>query len=83
MRQANEVTRKIQKLQELLGSRECFMALAHTRLGNRAQRNAVELTTDLANMQLQKEIVCLRANSTMVQHILTEVVNYKMLVICV
>lgn len=42
-RQANEMMRNITKLEKAIAEKEGFMALAHTRLGNRAQRNGIEL----------------------------------------
>ena len=42
-RQANEMSRNITEMQKAIQEKEGFMALAHTRLGNRAQRLRMEL----------------------------------------
>ncbi|PSN50247.1 Tektin-1 [Blattella germanica] len=44
LRLANEMMRTITRLEKAIGEKEGFMALAHTRLGHRAQRPAIELT---------------------------------------
>lgn len=43
VRQANEMTRNITQLEKALSEKEGFISLAHTRLGNRAQRIGIEL----------------------------------------
>lgn len=49
------------------------MALAHTRLGNRAQRPGMELCRDLVETTLVNEVRELRANVAMLQQTLAEV----------
>jgi tektin-1 len=44
MQQANEMLRNITHLEKAIAEKEGFTALAHTRLGLRARRSAVERT---------------------------------------
>lgn len=74
-RQANEMTRNIIQLEKTLSENEGFMALAHTRLGNRAQRPGMELCRDLVETNLVNEVRELRENCAMVQHLLAEVLQ--------
>lgn len=67
------MTRTIQKLQEQMADKEGYMALAHTRLGNRAQRTGMELCRDHAETSLVAEVTELRNNIKQVQLMLNEV----------
>lgn len=78
-RQINEMTRTIQKLQEQMADKEGYMALAHTRLGNRAQRPGMELCRDHAETSLVAEVTELRNNIKLVQQMLNEVGTTRML----
>lgn len=77
-RQANEMSRNIQRLQELLLGKESNMALAHTRLGNRAQRPGMELCRDIVETQLVQEVRELRENLSLVQQMISEVSIFKL-----
>ncbi|XP_025833788.1 tektin-1 isoform X2 [Agrilus planipennis] len=72
VRQANEMTRNIHRLQKDLAEKEGFMALAHTRLGNRAQRPGMELCRDMAGVFLESSIRDLREFMVGVQSQLAE-----------
>ncbi|XP_056632646.1 tektin-1 [Diorhabda sublineata] len=72
MRQANEMTRTITKLEKALVEKEGYMALAHTRLGNRAQRPGVELCKDLVEIALVNEVAELRGNCAILQQKMAE-----------
>lgn len=67
------MTRNITRLQTALAEQEGFMALAHTRLGNRAQRPGVELCRDLVETNLVNEVRELRENCAKLQQTLSEV----------
>lgn len=56
-----------------MAEKEGFMALAHTRLGNRAQRPGMELCRDLVETSLVNEVRELRGNVAMLQQTLAEV----------
>ncbi|KAF2901753.1 hypothetical protein ILUMI_04431 [Ignelater luminosus] len=71
-RQANEMIRNINELQKTLAEKEGFMALAHTRLGNRCQRPGMELCRDLVETNLVNEVRELRENCNMIQQLLAE-----------
>ncbi|XP_033213795.1 tektin-1 [Belonocnema kinseyi] len=60
MRQANEMSRNVTSIQKALAEKEGFMALAHTRLGNRSQRPGLEFTSDRVETSLTRELVELR-----------------------
>ncbi|KAB0795165.1 hypothetical protein PPYR_12004 [Photinus pyralis] len=71
-RQANEMTRNILKLEKSIVEKEGYMALAHTRLGRRAQRPGMELCRDLVETKLVNEVRELRENCFMLQQMLSE-----------
>lgn len=73
MRQANEMTRNITRLEKIIAEKEGFVALAHTRLGNRCQRPGLELTQDNVEMSLSKEVSDLRKVLGQLQQTLFEV----------
>ncbi|CAG9762199.1 unnamed protein product [Ceutorhynchus assimilis] len=72
VRQANEMTRTITELEKCMSEKEGFMALAHTRLGNRAQRPGMELCKDLVEIALTHETVELRRNLSKTQEVFAE-----------
>ncbi|XP_026291601.1 tektin-1 [Frankliniella occidentalis] len=67
-RQANEMTRNITALQKAIQEKEGFMALAHTRLGNRAQRLRMELCRDDVETSLISEVMQIQAAVTELQN---------------
>ena len=69
------MTRNITRLEKAIAEKEGFMALAHTRLGNRAQRPGIELCKDLVEVSLVNEVGELRLNVAQLQHMLAEVSN--------
>ncbi|KAG7209069.1 hypothetical protein KM043_015224 [Ampulex compressa] len=60
MRQATEMTRNITSIEKSITEKEGYLALAHMRLGNRCQRPGLELTRDLVETFLIKEVHDLR-----------------------
>lgn len=72
-RQVNEMLLKCQSLQKSLANKEGYMALAHTRMGNRCQRPGVELCRDLVESNLVNEVFELRKNCSLLQQALAEV----------
>lgn len=56
MRQAAEMKENITRIEKSIAEKESFLALAHTRLGNRCQRPGLELTRDLVETNLVKEV---------------------------
>ncbi|OAD60193.1 Tektin-1, partial [Eufriesea mexicana] len=56
MRQAAEMKQNITRIEKSIVEKESFLALAHTRLGNRCQRPGLELTRDLVETNLVKEV---------------------------
>lgn len=63
----------ITRLKKSIAEKEGYMALAHTRLGNRAQRPGVELCRDLVETNLVNEVRELRENVARLQLMLAEV----------
>nr|CAI5860677.1 unnamed protein product [Callosobruchus analis] len=61
-RQVNEIGRAITRLEKSISEKEGYMALAHTRLGNRAQRPGMELCKDNVGFALTNEVAELRSN---------------------
>lgn len=76
VRQSNEMVMNITELEKALANKEGFMALAHTRLGNRAQRGGAELCRDLVETQLVDEARQIRINTSILQQTLAEVYMY-------
>ncbi|CAK9812375.1 TEKT1 [Anthophora quadrimaculata] len=60
MRQAADMKQNITRIEQSIAEKECYLALAHTRLGNRCQRPGLELTRDLVETNLVKEVHDLR-----------------------
>lgn len=50
----------VTRIEKSIAEKEGFLALAHTRLGNRCQRPGLELTRDLVEFNLVKEVYDLR-----------------------
>ncbi|KAK5650097.1 hypothetical protein RI129_001126 [Pyrocoelia pectoralis] len=71
-RQANEMTCIILKLEKNIVEKEGYMALSHTRLGNRAQRPGMELCRDLVETKMVNEVRELRENCLMLQQLIAE-----------
>lgn len=67
------MTRNITKLKKTISEKEGYMALAHTRLGNRAQRPGIELCRDLVETNLVNEVRELRENVAKLQQMMAEV----------
>ncbi|XP_026466605.1 tektin-1-like isoform X2 [Ctenocephalides felis] len=71
-RQANEMTLNITGLEKALYEKESFLALAHTRLGNRAQRPGIEFCKDPVDAKLMYEVRQLKENTHKLQNMLLE-----------
>ncbi|XP_044755262.1 tektin-1-like [Coccinella septempunctata] len=72
VRQVNEMTRNITKLEVAITEKEGFMALSHTRLGRRAHRPGAELCRDMVDTSLIEEVRVMRNNIAKLQHMLCE-----------
>ncbi|KAL3268278.1 hypothetical protein HHI36_007400 [Cryptolaemus montrouzieri] len=72
VRQSNEMIMNITELEKAISTKEGFMALSHTRLGNRAQRGGAELCRDLVETQLVDEARQIRMNTSILQQSLAE-----------
>lgn len=72
-RQINDLSINITNLEKSIAQKENYMALAHTRLGNRAQRDGIELCQDLAQTKLMTEISKNIENVSILQQCLCEV----------
>lgn len=79
MRQASEMTQNITQIEKSIAEKEGYMALAHTRLGNRCQRPGLELTRDLVETYLVKEVHELREIVKELQQTLCEVDNLHLI----
>lgn len=73
MRQASDMAQNIESIKQSIMQKECYLALAHTRLGNRCQRPGLELTRDLVEIQLVKEVHDLREVVTNLQETMFDV----------
>lgn len=73
------MTQNITKLKKTIAEKEGYMALAHTRLGNRAQRPGIELCRDLVESNLINEVRELRENVAKLQQTLVEVGTFKII----
>ncbi|KAK1133939.1 hypothetical protein K0M31_011726 [Melipona bicolor] len=73
MRQAAEMKDNITRIEKSIAEKENFLALAHTRLGNRCQRPGLELTRDLVETNLVKEVYDLREIVSKLQATMFEV----------
>jgi len=67
----------ITHIKKSIGDKEGYMALAHTRLGHRCQRSGIELTQDLVEANLVKEIHELRNVAANLQQMLYEVCDIR------
>lgn len=73
MRQAAEMKDNITRIEKSITEKENFLALAHTRLGNRCQRPGLELTRDLVEINLVNEVYDLREIVSKLQATMFEV----------
>uniref|UniRef100_A0A182KDI9 Tektin-1 n=1 Tax=Anopheles christyi TaxID=43041 RepID=A0A182KDI9_9DIPT len=60
VRQVNELTRTVTRLEREIAEKEGYVALAQTRLANRSQRPGIELCRDNVYEGLKKELAALR-----------------------
>ena len=67
------MAQSIDSIKQSIQQKECYLALAHTRLGNRCQRPGLELTRDLVEIQLVKEVHDLREVVTNLQETMLDV----------
>lgn len=67
------MTRNITRLEKNLAEKEGYVALAHTRLGNRAQRPNMELCRDTVEVKLVHELDGFADNVNAMQLMLGEV----------
>lgn len=72
VRQANEMSMTVTKLEKALAEKEPFMALAHTRLGNRCQRAGIELCKDEVETYLVNEVGEIKFSVMKLQQMLSE-----------
>uniref|UniRef100_A0A023F9D9 Tektin n=2 Tax=Triatoma infestans TaxID=30076 RepID=A0A023F9D9_TRIIF len=72
VRQIDEMKTNILNLEKAIADKEKFMALAHTRLGNRAHRENVELCRDEAEVYLVDEVNRIRDAVINLQQMLAE-----------
>ncbi|XP_075217942.1 tektin C [Lycorma delicatula] len=72
VKQANEMIRNITQLEKAIAEKEGFMALAHTRLGNRSQRPGAELCRDEVDAKLVEEVKEIKDVVTNLQQMLAE-----------
>ncbi|XP_011297207.1 tektin-1 [Fopius arisanus] len=69
---ANDMTMNIARLQKMIAEKEGFIALNHTRLGNRCRRPQLERTADAVERQLLSECADLSDSVTQLQQTLHE-----------
>ncbi|XP_060529605.1 tektin-1 isoform X2 [Cylas formicarius] len=72
VKQVNEITKTLTGLEKSLKEKEGYMALAHTRLGNRVQRPGMELCKDFVEISLSNEVAEIRRDCAALQHMLAE-----------
>ncbi|XP_074102593.1 tektin C [Cotesia typhae] len=72
IKQANAMTQNITRLEKNIAEKEGFLALAHTRLGNRCHRPNLELTRDQVEKKLVQEVYDIRQTVTKLQETLNE-----------
>lgn len=72
IKQINAMSSNIARIKRSIVDKEGYMALAHTRLGHRCQRPGMELTQDLVEANLVKEIHELRNVVANLQQMLCE-----------
>jgi tektin-1 len=73
MNQISAISNKIMHIKRSIADKEGYMALAHARLNRRCQRPGMELTQDLVEINLIKEIHELRNIVANLQQMLCEV----------
>lgn len=71
-RKCQDMMENIRKIQQTIKNQEPYMALSHTRLGNRAHRRNVELVRDHVETQLAYEALQLRNSVARLQQLLAE-----------
>lgn len=71
----NELKINITQVEKSIAEKESYLALAHTRLGNRCQRPGLELTHDLVEISLVREVYELQDIVAKLQQTLLEVVK--------
>ncbi|XP_015114890.1 tektin-1 [Diachasma alloeum] len=69
---ANDMTLNIARLEKTIAEKEGFIALTHTRLGNRCRRPNLEMTGDAVERQLVSECADLGDSVTKLQQTLCE-----------
>lgn len=72
IKQVTAMSGKITYIKKSIADKEGYTALAHTRLGHRCQRPGIELTQDLVEANLVKEIHELRNVAANLQRMLRE-----------
>ncbi|KAH0567467.1 hypothetical protein KQX54_010251 [Cotesia glomerata] len=72
IKQANAMTQNITRLEKNIAEKEGFLALAHTRLGNRCHRPNLELTRDQVEQKLVQEVYDIRQSVAKLQQTLNE-----------
>ncbi|XP_029157564.1 tektin-1 [Nylanderia fulva] len=72
IKQIGAMSSNIARIKKSIADKEGFMALAHTRLGHRCQRPGMELTQDLVEANLVKEVHELRNIAANLQQMLCE-----------
>ena len=82
MSQAAEMAKNITRLEKKIAEKEGFIALAHTRLGNRCQRSGLEQTRDKVEKSLANEVSDLREVVIQLQQALFEVCTLNILYLC-
>lgn len=70
------MTQNITRLEKNIAEKEGFLALAHTRLGNRCHRPNLELTRDKVENKLTQEVYGLRQTVAKLQQTLNEVESF-------
>lgn len=75
IKRVNAINETITKIDKNIREKEGFLALAHTRLGNRCQRPNMELISDQVERQLILEVSNIRAIIGKLQQTLCEVIE--------
>lgn len=78
IKKVNEMSKNITRLEIMIAEKEGFIALAHTRLGNRCKRRNLEMTRDNVEEQLVYEVANIRDNVEKLQQTLCEVNNINL-----
>ncbi|XP_034949612.1 tektin-1 [Chelonus insularis] len=75
IKRVNAMNQNITRLEKNIAEKEGFLALAHTRLGNRCHRPNLELTRDQVEKQLVMEVTNLQETVAKLQNTLYEAHN--------